>query len=37
MNVVAVMGSPFKNGNVAKLAQEVIREAKDAGHHIVPG
>ena len=34
MNVVVVMGSPFKNGNVAKLTQEVVRGAQDAGHQI---
>jgi len=34
MNVLAVMGSPFKSGNIAVLVQEVIRGAKDAGHYI---
>ena len=34
MNVVAVMGSPFKDGNVAKLTREAVRGAVDAGHHV---
>jgi multimeric flavodoxin WrbA len=34
MNVVAVMGSPLKDGNVAKLTREVIRGAQDAGHQV---
>ena len=34
MNVLVVMGSPFKNGNVSKLTQQVANGAKDAGHTI---
>lgn len=34
MKVVVVMGSPFRNGNVARLAQEVAKGARDAGHTI---
>lgn len=34
MNVIAVMGSPFQEGNVASLVHEVTRGARDAGHTV---
>ncbi len=35
MKVVAVLGSPHKNGPSSTIAREVLRGAKDAGHEVV--
>lgn len=35
MKVVAVLGSPHKNGASSEIAREVLRGAKDAGHEVV--
>jgi multimeric flavodoxin WrbA len=35
MKVVAVLGSPHKEGPSSTLAREVLRGAKDAGHEVV--
>ena len=35
MKIVAVLGSPHKNGPSSVIAREVLRGAKDAGHEVV--